>query len=178
MRRWQVARARRLVVLRHAKSAWPPDVDDHDRPLAKRGMRDAPAAGEWLRSAGHVPDLVLCSTAARARLTWERAAASLGARPPVVHDESLYHADAPELLDAVRSVAPDTGCVLLVGHNPAVQELVLALAAGSPGDALVRAGEKFPTCAIAVLERQGSWASLGPGGAVLTALVVARGERV
>ncbi|MFE3642500.1 SixA phosphatase family protein [Streptomyces sp. NPDC059169] len=170
-------RLRRLVVLRHAKSAWPPDLDDHDRPLAERGVRDAPAAGEWLQGSGNVPDLVLCSTAVRARRTWALAAEPLGGRPTVVHDAGLYHADAPQLLDAVRGVAPDTGCVLLVGHNPAVQELVLTLAAGTGGDALVRAREKFPTCAIAVLEVRGPWTSLGPGCAVLTDLVVARGER-
>ena len=65
--------ARRLVLLRHAKSDWPDDVPDHERPLARRGRRDAPAAGRWLRKSGYVPDLVLCSTARRARETWQLA---------------------------------------------------------------------------------------------------------
>src|ERR1035441_5301802 len=73
---------RQLVLLRHAKSAWL-DVPDHDRPLAKRGLRDAPGAGRWLRQAGYVPDLVVCSTARRTSETWELAAAELGASPPV-----------------------------------------------------------------------------------------------
>jgi phosphohistidine phosphatase len=74
--------ARRLVLLRHAKSAWP-DVADHERPLARRGRRDAPVAGRWLRTAGRVPDRVVCSTARRARETWQLAAAELDASPTV-----------------------------------------------------------------------------------------------
>lgn len=166
---------RRLVILRHAKSAWPPELDDHDRPLAKRGRRDAPVAGQWLRGYGYVPDLVLCSTAVRARRTWELAAEALDARPPVVHDTELYHASAGELMDAVRRTAPETRTLLLVGHNPGLQELVLTLAAESVHEGLARAREKFPTCAIAVLEWQGRWASLGPRGALLTDFKVARG---
>ncbi|MFF3685481.1 SixA phosphatase family protein [Streptomyces sp. NPDC002187] len=173
----RVTVVRRLIVVRHAKSAWPAEVDDHDRPLAKRGRRDAPAAGRWLRGCGHVPDLVLCSTAVRARRTWELAAAALDAPPPVVHDMNLYHAGARELLDTLRRTAPGTETVLLVGHNPAVQELVLSVARTAADDALARAREKFPTCAIAVLEWQGSWAFLGPGVARLTAFEVARGQR-
>ena len=73
---------RKLMVLRHAKSAWP-DVPDHERPLARRGQRDAPVMGRWLRAAGHVPDQVLCSTARRARETWQLAQAGLGATPQV-----------------------------------------------------------------------------------------------
>jgi phosphohistidine phosphatase SixA len=72
---------RRLVLLRHAKSDWP-DVADQDRPLAKRGRRDAPAVGRWLGQSGYAPDAVICSTALRARETWELASAGLRATAP------------------------------------------------------------------------------------------------
>ncbi|MEV3987645.1 histidine phosphatase family protein [Streptomyces sp. NPDC049837] len=167
----------RLVVLRHAKSARPQGVDDHDRPLAERGLRDAPAAGEWLRDSGYAPDLVLCSTATRARHTWDLAAARLAARPPVRHDRRLYGTHAADLLTVIRETADDVGTLLLVGHNPAVQELILLLAAEALGDALDRVREKFPTAAIAVLVRQGPWLEITPGGALLTDLAVARGPK-
>lgn len=167
----------RLVVLRHAKSARPQGVVDHDRPLDQRGLRDAPAAGEWLRDSGYVPDLVLCSTATRARRTWDLAAARLPAEPPVRHDRRLYGAHAADLLTVIRETADDVGTLLLVGHNPAAQELVLLLAAEALGDALEHVREQFPTAAIAVLVRQGPWPEIGPGGALLTDLTVARGPK-
>ena len=76
---------RKVVLLRHAKSAWP-DVPDHDRPLARRGRRDAPVMGRWLRAAGYLPDQVVCSTARRARETRQLAQARLGATPPLSFD--------------------------------------------------------------------------------------------
>ena len=77
------------MLLRHAKSAWP-DVADHERPLARRGRKDAPVAGRWLRAAGLVPDRVVCSTAKRARQTWQLAAAELEASPAVSFDRQVY----------------------------------------------------------------------------------------
>src|SRR4051794_41904037 len=88
-----------LVLLRHAKSAWPEGVPDHERPLAGRGRRDAPEAGRWLRQVGLQFDLVLCSTALRARQTWELAAAELDTAPPGRFEDRPYPADAGELLD-------------------------------------------------------------------------------
>jgi phosphohistidine phosphatase len=169
---------RRLVLLRHAKSAWP-DVADHERPLARRGRRDAPVAGRWLRSAGRVPDRVVCSTARRARETWQLAAAELGASPSVSFDQRVYGAAAGELLDLAREIAPGTGTLLIVGHDPAMQELTLALAGPGGGDApaLERVRFKFPTAAIAVLEFTGTWRGLGPQQARLTAFVVPRDLR-
>src|SRR4249919_2827877 len=87
---------RKLVLLRHAKSAWP-DLPDHERPLAGRGRRDAPVMGRWLRAAGHVPDQVLCSTARRARETWRLAQPALKAAPPVSFEDRIYLASAGQL---------------------------------------------------------------------------------
>lgn len=168
---------RRLVVLRHAKSAWPEGVSDHARPLGRRGLRDAPAAGRWLSAADCLPDLVLCSTARRARETWELAAAELGSPPPVRHDPRLYAAEARDLLDAVREGPADVETLLLVGHNPGVQDLTLLLTGEALGESLDRAGSKFPTSAMAVLTWRGSWSDLAPGAALLTDFAVPRGPR-
>ncbi|MCW8098801.1 SixA phosphatase family protein [Streptomyces tauricus] len=169
---------RRLVVLRHAKSAWPDGVPDHERPLASRGRRDAPAAGHVLADADCLPDLALCSTAVRARETWELAAAQWGTPPPVRHEARLYAADVPELLEAVREAPAEAETLLLIGHNPGLEELVLTLAGDSIDDALDDVRTKFPTSAIAVLAWHGTrWESLGPGTALLTDMIVARGKK-
>jgi phosphohistidine phosphatase len=170
--------ARQLLLLRHAKSAWP-DVADHERPLARRGRRDAPVAGRWLRAAGRVPDRVVCSTARRARDTWQLAAAELDASPVVSFDQRVYGATGGELLDLARETPPRAHTLLIVGHDPAMQELTLALASARAGeeDPLARVRLKFPTAAIAVLEFTGTWHQLGPKQARLTAFVVPRDLR-
>jgi phosphohistidine phosphatase len=194
---------RRLVLLRHAKSAWP-DLPDHDRPLAGRGRGDAPVMGRWLRDSGCIPDLIWCSTAERATQTWRLAAAELGADPPVSYEPRLYGATGGELADLIRKAPPRTTTLLLVGHNPGIQDLALTLsaaggedtaaadgeAARASGDtagagrdtagedaaaeALVRAATKFPTAAIAILEFGGDWTDLSAGSARLVSFVVPR----
>ncbi|MCI3278541.1 histidine phosphatase family protein [Streptomyces cylindrosporus] len=169
---------RRLVVLRHAKSAWPAGVADHERPLAPRGRRDAPAAGRALAEADCLPDLALCSTAVRARQTWELASAQWGTPPPVRWDRRLYGAEADDLLRAVHEVSPEVETLLLVGHNPGLEELVLELAGDGLDDALDQVRLKFPTSAIAVLAWHGTgWQALAPGTALLTSVLVPRGRK-
>ncbi|MFJ3307770.1 SixA phosphatase family protein [Streptomyces sp. NPDC086549] len=169
---------RRLVVLRHAKSAWPEGVPDHQRPLAPRGRRDAPAAGVALAEADCLPDLALCSTAVRARQTWELASAQWGTPPPVRHDRRLYAAGPEDLLAVVREVPPEVETLLLVGHNPGLEQLVLEIAGDSLDDALDEVRTKFPTSAIAVLAWHGTgWEALGPGTALLTSVTVPRGKK-
>jgi phosphohistidine phosphatase len=177
--------ARKLVLLRHAKSAWP-DLPDHERPLAGRGRRDAPVMGRWLRTAGHVPDQVLCSTARRTRETWQLAQPGLGAAPPVIFEDRVYEASAAQLLDLARHALPAATTLLIVGHAPGIPELALTLAqTATPADddagnsavpqaALDRMRAKFPTAAVAVLELTGPWARLGPGTARLTGFVTPR----
>jgi phosphohistidine phosphatase len=161
------------MLLRHAKSEWPDDVADPERPLARRGRKDAPAAGRWLRATGQVPDLVVCSPARRARETWELVQDALGGHPTVVFDERIYGASAATLLELARQTGPGTGTVLIVGHEPAMRELTLALAAEQPegqgDDQIAPVRAKFPTASIAVLEFTGSWAHLRPGQARLAA---------
>ncbi|MFJ5265393.1 SixA phosphatase family protein [Streptomyces sp. NPDC088387] len=169
---------RRLVVLRHAKSAWPPGIADHQRPLAPRGRRDAPAAGRALAEADQLPDLALVSTAVRARQTWELASGQWGTPPPVRHDSRVYAADVPELLAVVRETSAEVETLLVVGHNPGLEELVLDLAGDGLGDAVERVRVKFPTSAIAVLTWYGrTWEALRPGVALLTSVTVPRGKK-
>jgi len=175
---------RSLVLFRHAKSAWP-DVPDHDRPLARRGIQAAPLMGRWLREAGLLPGQVLCSTARRARETWQFAQTGLAATPPVTFDVRIYEGAAMDLLTVIREVPPATGTLLLIGHNPAIEDLALLLATApgatagpgpagaAPGD-LDRMRSKFPTAAMAVLEFHGAWPGLAPGQAGLTAFVTPR----
>lgn len=168
---------RRLVVLRHAKSAWPVGVPDHERPLAPRGHRDAPAAGWALAETDSLPDLAVCSTAVRARRTWELASAQWGTPPPVRYDARVYAADVPELLDVVRATPDHVRTLLLVGHNPGLEELVLDLVGDALDDTLDDLRTKFPTSAIAFLSWHGAtWAALAPGTALLTDMIVARGK--
>jgi phosphohistidine phosphatase len=167
--------------MRHAKSAWPHDVPDHDRPLGRRGRRDAPAAGQWLRLAGYVPDHVLCSTARRARETWQLAQAELGTKPTLVFEPRVYEASATGLLELVRGLPSTARTAVVIGHDPGVPGLVVLLAArdtaGGPrssATALDRVRAKFPTAAIAVLELSEPWPDLTAGRARLTAFVTPR----
>jgi phosphohistidine phosphatase len=157
---------RRLVLLRHAKSDWP-DVADHERPLAKRGRRDAPVVGRWLGASGYVPDAVVCSTAARARETWDLvsaglAAAAPGAAPAVRYEPRVYEATVLGLLMLVREFEPDWGTAAIVGHNPGLAELTAGLA--GPDAELPAA---YPTAFAAVLGIPGPWAEVTPGEARL-----------
>ncbi|WP_438310278.1 SixA phosphatase family protein [Streptomyces sp. HUAS TT3] len=166
-----------LVILRHAKSAWPLGVPDRERPLGPRGLRDAPAAGRLLARTALRPDLVLCSPARRARQTWELAGAELPDQPPVRFAPRLYGADAEDLLDAVRDTPTEVARLLLVGHNPGLQELVLLLAGEGPGPDpdLDRIATKFPTSAVAVLSCPAPWSALDPASATLTSFAIPRG---
>lgn len=165
---------RRLVVLRHAK-ADRGQVIDHERPLTGRGRRDALAAGRWLADCGARPDLTLCSTAARARETWALAAVELGDPVPTGYERAIYNAELDDLLGVIREVPADVRTLLVVGHNPGLQELVLALAGEAKDDTLVAARSDFGTCAIAVLSVPVKWQDIAAGQATLARFTVARG---
>jgi len=171
-------RPARLLVLRHGKSDWPAGVADRDRPLGRRGIRDSGAAGRWLAGADDVPDVVWCSTALRTRQTWEHLRAELpdgGSGCDVRFEKDVYAASVEALLDVVRRTSSKAHRVLLVGHNPGVQDLTLLLAARGSDDARALAETKFPTSGLAVFDVTGAWEALGPGGATLTDFVVPRG---
>ena len=141
--------------------------------------------GRWLRTAGHVPDQVLCSTARRARQTWQLAQPALKAAPPVSFKDRIYLASAGQLLDLVRQAPRAVKTLLIVGHDPGIPDLAFLLAgptspAGGGGSGIVppaafeRMRAKFPTAAIAVLELTATWRQLGPGTARLASFVIPR----
>ena len=121
-------RVRTLHLLRHGKSSWKDGaLDDHDRPLSKRGRRAAAVLADHLARSGLAPDLVLCSSALRARQTFDLIARAL--KPPrVIVERALYEAGPRRLLRYLRELPESAQCVLLVGHNPALHELALTLA--------------------------------------------------
>ncbi|MDQ1505834.1 MAG: phosphohistidine phosphatase [Actinomycetota bacterium] len=163
----------RLFVLRHAKSSWDNSyLADHDRPLAPRGRRAADALAEHVATIGPAPTLVLCSTARRAQDTLAPVRERLPDRTDVLVEPDLYGATAPELLARLRQVPEETPDVLLVGHNPGLEDLVRGL--GRDGDpALIgRVHRKFPTGALATLAFGGSWTDLGSEPVTLEAFVV------
>ncbi|MDD2867680.1 histidine phosphatase family protein [Neomegalonema sp.] len=170
---------RRLLLMRHAKSAWPPGVEDSERGLEPRGRAAAAAVGAWLRARGEIPDAALVSTARRTRETWDLAARSLfpEQEPPQARFlDRLYLASPEEILAALREEAPpESRTLLALGHNDGLQSFAEALCGGRaerPADA--RAFEKFPTGAVALYEIRGDWADLTPGEARLAAYLQPR----
>src|SRR5918994_6226511 len=109
-----------LLLIRHAKSSWEHSgVSDHDRPLNERGLRDAPLMGRRLAERGVVPDVILSSTALRARATAKLLADALGSGAAhIVTDERLYAASADEVLEVVGELGSEVSCAAVVGHNP------------------------------------------------------------
>ena len=158
---------KRVWLLRHAKSSWDdPGLADHDRPLARRGHRAAERIARWAAGNGVRPDLVLCSTARRARATLDLTIDALGC-PEIEFEDGLYHASADELLARLRTLASGRTDVLLIGHNPGLYDLVALLAPPGP--------ETFPTGALAELRLAiDAWSDVSPGCARLEELVIPR----
>jgi phosphohistidine phosphatase len=155
-----------LYLLRHAKSSWDdPSLADRDRPLAPRGERAAELMGEHVRTIGISPALVLCSPAVRARETLDGLGAGWDARI----EPGLYGASEGDLLDRLRKLGVEVESAMLIGHNPALEELTLML--GGSGADLGKIHKKFPTGALATLEFDGDWSSLRPHAARLTSFV-------
>ena len=165
-----------LYLLRHAKWSWDdPVLVDHERPLSPRGRRAAARIAEHLNSEGIRPALVLCSSSRRTRQTLELVAAALPDVPRQV-EADLYRADAGSLLRRLQQLPDTAGSVLLVGHNPGLQDLALALAGGGDSETLARLRAKTPTGALATLAAPVTrWRDLRPRGAELVAFVVPRG---
>jgi phosphohistidine phosphatase len=171
------APAHSLVVLRHAKSDWPAGYSDAERPVGARGRRDAGAVGRWIAENVGAPDHVVCSPARRTEETWEIAAAELGSEPEVTYDDRIYEGSRDDLLEVIRALPESDATVVLVGHNPGVQELVLALADVGDDNVRALAASKYPTAALAVLRLDGEWATAGAkkARAELSSFVVPRG---
>lgn len=152
---------RELWLLRHAKSAWDTDApSDFERPLNRRGERDAPRMGRWMRRQGWIPDRVLASPARRARQTAEAVCRELGIDPGAIcWEPRLYEASVSDLLAVLRSCPETARRVLVVGHNPGLEELALTLC----GPLALPGKKLLPTAALLRLAVSGDWADLGPG---------------
>jgi phosphohistidine phosphatase len=158
----------RLLLLRHAKSDWSGKADDHARRLSARGKRTAPRMGACMRAKGYEPQLVLCSTAERTKETLELVLPALTGQPQIHYDRSLYLAEWPELLAEICAVPGGASPLLVVGHNPGLEQLAIALALQTQSAAergrLQKLAQKFPTAALAVLDFEiADWSGLKPG---------------
>lgn len=142
-----------LYLLRHAKSSWSDSrLEDFERPLNGRGIKTAPRMATFMRDKDLRPDLALCSSATRAQQTWDLVSAVLGPDIPTKHLRSLYLAAPGRLLSIVQRQPDKAESLLLVGHNPGLEQLAARLAgAGSSKAALAALHQKFPTAALAVL---------------------------
>ena len=153
---------KQLLLLRHAKSSWnDPGLDDFDRPLAERGVKAARLMGRELAARDWLPDLALVSSALRSRDTWRLVAAELPVHPRAAFAETLYDASAADILSQIRKTDGSSGCLVVIGHNPGLEELATQLAGpGSEAKARKRLDEKFPTAALARFVFEGDWSGL------------------
>lgn len=149
-----------LILLRHGKSDWSGGEPDHLRPLARRGRRQVPEAGRWLADNVGVIDLAVVSPAERTRETWRLAAAELAVPPPVREDDRVYAGSARSLLGVLRELPREVATVVLVGHNPGVEDLVASLTGRRVS---------MPTSALAVIDLSGPWPTASNTAAELRA---------
>lgn len=162
-----------LLLLRHAKAVAPDDfVAEHDRALSPRGERDAARMGRHMREQGLIPDRVLCSSAARAQRTWQLVARELGVQTPAESMRELYAAPSGGLFETLRRSAGSASALLVVGHNPGMHALAVALCGSGDEEAIATLRAKFPTGSLAVIGvGSGAWADLALGRGVLQRLV-------
>lgn len=160
-----------LYLMRHAKSDWHSAAQaDFERPLNPRGNRDAVRMGQWLEAQGLRPQVLLASPAQRARQTALAVADTLGTKDnEVVFNQDLYLADRATLLHILRTIPAATDSVLLVAHNPGLDDLVEWLAPEPPP--LSESGKLMTTAAIAMFELPGGWANLQRGRVTLQQLL-------
>jgi phosphohistidine phosphatase len=171
-----MASTKRLFVLRHAKSSWDdPGLDDHERPLASRGRRAVEAIASYASAHEIKPELVLCSSSRRTRETLDGIA--VGGEHQI--ERSLYAASTDEILDRLRQLPDGVGTAMLIGHNPAVQMLVLRLTnhdgTGAVDPEREEVKRKFPTGALATLAFDCEWSELAPGCARLEEFTFPKG---
>lgn len=161
---------RELLILRHAKSDWHSNAtSDFDRPLAKRGKTDAPKVGAWLYREGLVPDVVVSSPAERARQTASKVCKCLDIKKKqIMWDAAIYEADVPTLLQVLARCPDQATLVLLIGHNPGLEQLLLHLVGEDlefPED-----GKLLPTATVARLEMPELWDELPSGSGQLMSI--------
>jgi len=165
---------RELIILRHAKSAWDTGApSDFERPLAKRGLNDAPKVGRFLMDQGLVPDYVVSSPAVRAKQTVTAVCAQMNIGPEMIHwDERIYGGWTSSLVKVLRESPPGARRVLIAGHNPGLEGLLEHLCSQSVPYS--SDGKLMPTAAVAQLQIGTEWGDLDQGCAKLLSLTRAR----
>jgi phosphohistidine phosphatase len=165
-----------LLLWRHAKSSWDdPMLDDHDRPLAPRGVKAARVMATHVSASGLSPALVLCSSARRTRDTLAALRPSLADTSEVRIDEQLYGSTSSAILAVLHDVDPVVSSVMVIGHNPGLEDLALMLAGEGEPNALAQLRTKFPTGSLAVLALGNvTWPELTAGSAYLSELTLPR----
>jgi phosphohistidine phosphatase len=150
-----------LHLLRHAKSSWKEEVEDHERRLNRRGREAARRVGQALPAAVGTLDLVLCSSARRTRETLELIVAEFAVRPLSVIEDELYEASKDELMDRLCRLADEIDNVLLIGHNPGLHDLAIAVADANTAGFRALSSSKFPTGARASFRVPEPWSGFG-----------------
>src|SRR5262245_35321874 len=154
-----------LLLLRHAKSSWDDtSLDDFERTLNKRGEAAAPRMGQFMAQHGLAPDLVLCSTALRARQTLDLVLPKLSERPQVIYEDSFYLVAPSVMLARLQAVDPKQRSVMIVGHDPGMQGLALDMAGDGDPKLLQALSAKFPTAGLAVIRfKSRLWSKVAAG---------------
>jgi len=170
-----IATMRRLMLLRHAKTERAePGARDRDRKLTKRGRDDAPAIGAYMAKHGLIPDLALVSPAKRAQETWSLLATAFAKTPKAVNEERIYNA-ATEKLMALIGEKRAARAVLVVGHNPGLQDLAIELIASGDVETRERVAEKLPTAGLVVIDLPfNDWSMLHPHAGRLERFITPR----
>lgn len=155
----------RLLLMRHAKSSWDsPEAADHDRPLNARGRAAVPAMGAFMAERGLAPSRILCSAARRARETLALLLPDLAGDIAISITDRLYQSDAPGYLTAVRAFGGTDLTVLVIGHNPAMEDFAQVLAPVGDAAGLAAIKDKYPTGGLAVIGFDlAHWRDVGPG---------------
>ncbi|MBF0191092.1 MAG: histidine phosphatase family protein [Magnetococcales bacterium] len=169
---------RQLIIMRHAKSAWDTDAaSDFDRPLAKRGLQDAPRMGQWLLDQDLIPDFIVSSPALRAKQTILEVCKVLDIKKKAVQwDARIYGAGTEELIEVLTELPKQTRIAMIVGHNPGLEMLVSYLSRhvmDLPGDLDGEAG-LVKTATVAHLHMPNDWTHISPGCATLATLISPR----
>jgi phosphohistidine phosphatase len=163
-------------LLRHAKAV-PTETapDDFDRELNSRGIAAARAVGGHLAVTKLQPDLVLCSTAARARETFAQLVPAFSHEYRAFLEHRLYMASAPKIIERLQEIGPEVRCAMLIGHNPGLERAARMLAGSGPQELVTALGVKYPTAALAVFEFDAeSWKSVGKDSARLADFICPR----
>lgn len=168
-----------LSLLRHAKSSWSnPTLPDRDRPLATRGVTDAPLIGKVMAERGIDPELVLCSSARRTRDTLALVLPELRVEPKVIYEDALYHAAPEVMLEMLHAVQPGANRVMLVGHNPEIQAFALDLVGAGAKHFRDHLSTKYPTAGLAVINfAAGLWKSVAVNSGTLSLFISPRDLR-